>query len=198
MLTKRERILLIIDHYTEGYRTKFAALVGISPQLLNSWVLRGIYDAEAIFHACEGLSAQWLLTGEGDMLLESHRYIVRDTPSGIIKEVARQVGLTLTELANNINTRVQNLYEINTGRVSQVSPAILFAIHDRFPEISLPWLLTGLRPASGPSHNRESTESKAMRIKMLAKEIARLSKEISTSAPKQPVTPKAFRRTRNQ
>jgi uncharacterized protein YjcR len=58
----------LIHHYTKGNKAKFAAKIGVSPQTLSKWLGRNTYDAEVLYRFCEGISAEWLLSGMGDML----------------------------------------------------------------------------------------------------------------------------------
>ena len=62
----------IIAHFTEGNKSKFAAMLGVTPQAINTWEKRNTFDIELIFAKCEGISALWLLTGEGSMLAKDH------------------------------------------------------------------------------------------------------------------------------
>ena len=64
---KKDMILAMIERYSNGNKAQFASLLGISPQGLSTWIKRETFDTELIFSKCEGLSAKWLLTGEGDM-----------------------------------------------------------------------------------------------------------------------------------
>ena len=61
-------ILALIEHYSNGNKAQFASRLGITPQGLSTWIKRNTFDAELIFSKCEGVSAQWLLTGQGDMM----------------------------------------------------------------------------------------------------------------------------------
>lgn len=61
----------LITHYTGGNKSQFARLLGIKPQTINTWDARGTFDLELIYSKCEGISGDWLLTGEGPMLKES-------------------------------------------------------------------------------------------------------------------------------
>lgn len=70
-MEKREQLKLLIEHYTNGNKSQFAKMLGISAQGLSSWITRNTYDSEKLFANCRGLSAKWLLTGEGEMLLPS-------------------------------------------------------------------------------------------------------------------------------
>ena len=66
-MSKKDMILALIEHYSNGNKAQFASLLGISPQGLSTWIKRESFDIELVFSKCEGLSAQWLLTGDGEM-----------------------------------------------------------------------------------------------------------------------------------
>lgn len=66
-------ILALIDHYSNGNKTQFANLLGITPQGLSTWIKRETFDIELVFSKCEDISSEWLLTGEGDMLKQERR-----------------------------------------------------------------------------------------------------------------------------
>ena len=69
-MTKKERLEAMIAHYCEGKPTVFAKHVGVAPSTISSWMARDTYDYELLFAKCENISPSWLLTGEGDMLIE--------------------------------------------------------------------------------------------------------------------------------
>ena len=58
----------LIEHYAEGNKSRFAAKLGIRPQTISTWYARDTFDAELIYAKCEGVSGDWLLSGEGEML----------------------------------------------------------------------------------------------------------------------------------
>ena len=66
-------ILALIEHYSNGNKAQFANFLGITPQGLSTWLKRETFDIELIFSKCEGLSAQWLLSGEGDMFKNNYQ-----------------------------------------------------------------------------------------------------------------------------
>lgn len=47
---------------------EFARFLGIKPQTLSSWYSRNTFDIELLYAKCEFISADWLLTGKGEML----------------------------------------------------------------------------------------------------------------------------------
>lgn len=67
-MTKKERLEAIIAHYSDGKKGSFAAYIGVAPSTISSWLDRDTYDHELLYAKCEGISASWLLTGEGEML----------------------------------------------------------------------------------------------------------------------------------
>lgn len=67
-MNKKDMILALVEHYSNGNKAQFASLLGISPQGLSTWIKRETFDIELIFAKCENISPSWLLTGEGEML----------------------------------------------------------------------------------------------------------------------------------
>lgn len=61
----------LINYYDGGNKAQFANRLGLRPQTISSWIKRNSYDAEIIFAKCEDVSAEWLLSCEGDMLRHS-------------------------------------------------------------------------------------------------------------------------------
>ncbi len=73
IMSKSDMILALIEHYSNGNKAQFASRLGITPQGLSTWIKRNTFDAELIFSKCEGISAQWLLTGEGELIANNHQ-----------------------------------------------------------------------------------------------------------------------------
>ena len=67
-MNKIEILNALIDYYSGGIKAKFAEKIGVKPQTINTWLLRGSFDTELIYSKCEYISGDWLLTGEGEML----------------------------------------------------------------------------------------------------------------------------------
>ena len=70
-MDKKNMLLSLIEHYSNGNKAQFANRLGITPQGVSTWLKRNTFDSELIFAQCEGLSAQWLLTGKGSMLKDN-------------------------------------------------------------------------------------------------------------------------------
>lgn len=66
--TKKQRLTQIIDYYANGKNVEFARLLGLSPQGISTWLSRNMYDIDLIYAKCDGISAEWLITGKGSMI----------------------------------------------------------------------------------------------------------------------------------
>ena len=67
-MDKTTMLECLINNYTDGNKAAFAKMLGINPQLISHWLRRNTFDNELLFAKCKGVSASWLLTGEGEML----------------------------------------------------------------------------------------------------------------------------------
>ena len=90
-------ILALIEHYSNGNKAQFANILGITPQGLSTWIKRDSFDIELVFSKCEGISAKWLLTGEGDMLAndnqtKSNKFSEIDEKSSDRPKVSYEIG----------------------------------------------------------------------------------------------------------
>ena len=66
-MTKSEILETLINYYSGGNKRKFAALIGVTPQLISNWIKRNTLDYEQVYKGCTNLSGDWLLTGEGSL-----------------------------------------------------------------------------------------------------------------------------------
>lgn len=60
--------------------TEFANFLGIKPQVLSNWKSRNTFDIELIYTKCEKIDANWLLTGEGEMLKNPEAVVSSSQP----------------------------------------------------------------------------------------------------------------------
>ena len=67
-MEKKAIIEALISHYSNGNKAKFANLLEVTPQTISTWISRNTFDIDRVFAKCEDVSADWLLTGEGNML----------------------------------------------------------------------------------------------------------------------------------
>jgi bacteriophage CI repressor helix-turn-helix domain len=115
--SKSERVKRLIDYYSDGNKRRFADKLGVSPQLINTWISRDTLNYDLIFAKCEYLSPLWLLSGEGAMITSGDEYIIApqdNTSKGdrenihIIIEQAEEIG-RLKERAEALEREVANL-----------------------------------------------------------------------------------------
>ena len=67
-MDKKTILECIINYFTDGNKSAFAKMLGVKPQTINTWLLRNTFDIELIYSKCAGISASFLLTGEGGRL----------------------------------------------------------------------------------------------------------------------------------
>lgn len=85
----------LIEHFCDGNKAKFAHILGIKPQTINGWISRNTFDAELIYSKFDGVSGDWLLSGEGGMLkcsqnenLNTNELIIRlQAENDVLREV---------------------------------------------------------------------------------------------------------------
>ena len=68
-MTKKERLEAIMAHYADGKTSVMASKLGVADSTISTWLKRNTYDLELLFAKCENISAEWLITGEGDMIV---------------------------------------------------------------------------------------------------------------------------------
>ena len=68
-MNKKDQVNALISYFSNGNKTAFASKLGLKPQSINNCIARNTFDADLIFSKCDGISAEWLLTGKGDMLI---------------------------------------------------------------------------------------------------------------------------------
>lgn len=70
-MEKKDRLLKLIEHYSNGNKSEFARMIGVSPQAVNTWISRNTFDIDIIYAKCVNILPEWLLTGKGAMLKTS-------------------------------------------------------------------------------------------------------------------------------
>ncbi|MGV4529328.1 helix-turn-helix domain-containing protein [Ornithobacterium rhinotracheale] len=94
----------IIKELNFNSDAEFARFLGISPQNLSKWKMRGTFDAELIYTKCPQLNPEWLLTGNGSMLKEN-------VPT-INKKVKNKDGFVGNSINGNISITHNDLEKI--------------------------------------------------------------------------------------
>ena len=69
-MTTKDMLSRLIDHFSNGNKSHFANIIGVKPQTINTWIARDSMNKELVFAKCDGVSPSWLMSGEGDMLIQ--------------------------------------------------------------------------------------------------------------------------------
>ncbi len=72
-MRKTDILESLINFYTDGNKARFAAKIGVKPQTINTWLVRDTFDVDAIYSNCEGVSGDYLLSGEGNILKDENK-----------------------------------------------------------------------------------------------------------------------------
>ena len=87
------RIKLALSFNTDA---KLAKFLGITPQTLSNCVIRNTVDWDNMLSKCESINLDWLITGRGEMFLNSPNLTGSET-----KEDKRTI--------KNLNNRIEDL-----------------------------------------------------------------------------------------
>lgn len=88
-MTKSEILENLINYYSNGNKAQFAVLLGVKPQTINTWIVRNSFDIDLIYAKCEGLSGDWLLSGEGNMLKSNNENLLVEEIDSLKEEIRR-------------------------------------------------------------------------------------------------------------
>ena len=91
----------ILGYYTNGNKAKFASILGVSPQTISAWVARNTFDSELIYTQCSDISADWLLTGKGEMLKNNDNTPLSSPTSSKIEATNDHEAIPFAEAARN-------------------------------------------------------------------------------------------------
>ena len=112
MITRKDKQFVLIKktlsvlfiHFSHGNKARFAAKLGISPQALSMWINRKSFDSELIYTKCENISAQWLLSGKGNMI----------SLQPAIRPINNEDKNFYQEQIKHLMTQIQNLADKNS------------------------------------------------------------------------------------
>lgn len=85
-MNKKDILNTLIQYYANGNKSKFANLLGITPQAISAWEKRNTFDVELVFTKCENINAHWLLSGEGEMLASEDSETLSSTKNDPLSE----------------------------------------------------------------------------------------------------------------
>lgn len=132
-MTKRERLEALINYYASGNKAKFARRLGITAQGLSTWLARDTYDTELIYTKCEEISAEWLLTGKGNMLVKGEHHISQNLDDNF-EETEMRPRIPFDAAAGSLSIISQSVSESDCER---------YPIIPRFPKYDFTIMVKG-------------------------------------------------------
>lgn len=114
-MDKKRMLEDLILYYSRGNKSEFAKMIGMTPQGISTWLSRSTFDPGAIFAKCVGVNAEWLLTGEGEMIKPAQTGLGSNFAEEIIAS-HRQLSIANRDLAE-ANRRL--VAEINDLKKSE-------------------------------------------------------------------------------
>ena len=103
-MNKSERLEALILHYAKGSDIDFAKLIGINKSTLASWKHRNSYDADLLYQKLDGVSGDWLLSGEGAMIKEKPKEADGLLPD-YIRASFKKLEIEMADIRNRIDKK---------------------------------------------------------------------------------------------
>lgn len=108
-MDKTSMVRALIGQYTSGNKAQFANLIGVAAQTISAWIARSTFDAELIYAKCRGVSAHWLLTGEGEMIATEP---VGECEKCMISNFLREKDQKICEQAEEIGRLKERIHQL--------------------------------------------------------------------------------------
>ncbi len=121
----------IKKYYNKNSDAEFARFLGISAQNLYTWTKRNTFDAQLILAKCPELNANWLLTGEGKMCIDTDVPTISQTMGVPYYNMDLVNGFDLIEG----NEQYQPEYLINFKRYNEADCWCNITGHSMVPDI---------------------------------------------------------------
>ena len=108
-LTKSLKLSVIADKYTHGNISALSRLLKLSPTAVNAWLKRDTFDADLLLRTFPDLSAEWLMRGDGPMLLSERT--APDTTAELTEALAiiKQQAATIDSLHKLLDNYITKL-----------------------------------------------------------------------------------------
>lgn len=90
-MDKKDRLLQLIEHFSQGNKSQFAKMLGVTPQAITTWIARNTFDTDMIYANCFNISPHWLITGEGEMLTTSANSTLQSNNSASFTELLAMI-----------------------------------------------------------------------------------------------------------
>lgn len=103
------RLTAIIDKYSKGNQSQMARTLKLPKTTFSSWLSRNTFDADLLLRTFPDLSAEWLMRGDGPMLLSERT--TPDTTAELTEALAiiRQQAATIDSLHKLLDNYIAKL-----------------------------------------------------------------------------------------
>lgn len=123
-MEKKKILLQLVQHYTDGNKTQFAKMVGLTPQALGNMIARNKLDVERFLTNCVNLNPTFLLTGEGPITLDAGVTTPSASPITTPQPLNNEnLDLRINELLT-ISTNIYELYKSVNERLAEAAAII--------------------------------------------------------------------------
>lgn len=124
-----QRIAILVQHYAHGKNTEFASLVGTSEGNIRGYIKGVLPKSDVlgrIVTSCDNLSASWLLTGEGEMIISNEKKQNNNEYTALITLIKEkdQKLLQLSEQIGELKAEIKNLQNIVDNAQSTTHAAV--------------------------------------------------------------------------
>lgn len=196
-MNKRDMLDAIKKHLNIKTNKALGDYLGISSQAVSNWYSRNTFDGKLIHKKCSDINPAWLMTGEGNMLMENetkHALInneqdndelMYNEPSDIKNVVLERIisfindcQLSKKVFADAINMEQSTVNNQLIGKRG-LSIDLILSFLSSYSNISAEWLLRGRGDMYICNNNEASTNTsyKNDDVKALKEEIIRLKAE---------------------
>lgn len=107
-----ELLNTLILHFANGNQSRFARILGLSPSTVATWIARKTFDPERIKRSFPQVDGNWLLTGNGEMLLPENNSSVHVNGSHNTTQVNSTGNIDTTESNDNERITLQHTIEL--------------------------------------------------------------------------------------
>lgn len=107
--TKTERLTIIVDKYAHGRQAQLARILSLPKSTMSTWFVRNTFDADLLLRTFPDLSAEWLMRGDGPMLLSERT--TPDTTAELAEALAiiKQQAATIESLHKLLDNYIAKL-----------------------------------------------------------------------------------------
>lgn len=130
-MDKKSMLNSMISHYTDGNKSQFAKMLGISPQGLSTWIARGTFDQEIIYSHCERINAAWILSGNGDMIIPEEPVEEQGMALKGLRESYGSYEYPSTDDMTSVPTRIFNVLENQLEEKDKQIESLIAAINSK-------------------------------------------------------------------